>query len=47
MMKQVKFKELSATELEAINGGDWLKDVRDYWNGVFDGIKSVFNPNKK
>ena len=46
-MKQIQFRELSEIDLEATNGGDWLKDVGDYGSGVVSGVVSVFKPTKK
>ncbi|HFI0695551.1 TPA: hypothetical protein ACGO4F_001647 [Streptococcus suis] len=46
-MKQIQFRELSEIDLEATNGGDWLKDIGDYWSGVVDGIKDAFGIRRK
>lgn len=46
-MKRIQFRELSEIDLEATNGGDWLKDVGDYWSGVIDGIKDAFGIRRK
>ena len=46
-MKQHQFKQISDEKLEKISGGgDFLKDLGDYWSGVVSGIKSVFFPKK-
>lgn len=46
-MEQDKFKDIPAIALEQINGGDWLKDLGDYWTGIADGIKDAFGIRRK
>lgn len=47
MMQYKQFKRIEHYELEKIQGGDWLKNVGDYLNGLVSGFKSVLGSPKK